>query len=216
MFVKIRPAELEKLGLSRKSERYRDTETGAIVSKRQVQKARAVGSYNKAEKNQIKQASALKGAEKKRSIAKTSREAYKAIVAKEQAAREKKRAKNVIVKHGVGVDHDLFSVTVKASSKTNAINKMKVIRAQYEKQGFECLKVQLAFEFDEDFANEARYKYDASQDKESHYKSLTGSPDIFENRRNVSRTFERGIKKGIRPKRRAKWMVRLHFLDDQA
>lgn len=44
-FQKLSPTQLETLGYSRTSERYL-TSAGAVISKRQYQKAREIGSYN--------------------------------------------------------------------------------------------------------------------------------------------------------------------------
>lgn len=44
-YQKLSPTQLREAGLSPKSERYVDTRTGELISKRQYQKARGIGQY---------------------------------------------------------------------------------------------------------------------------------------------------------------------------
>lgn len=53
-YRKLSPRELESRGLSRKSERWLNTNTGETISKRAYQKARAIGQYQKPELKNVK------------------------------------------------------------------------------------------------------------------------------------------------------------------
>lgn len=53
-YKKLSPKELVALGKSPKAEQFRNLETGALLSKRQYQKARAIGQYNAPEKKNPK------------------------------------------------------------------------------------------------------------------------------------------------------------------
>lgn len=48
-FRKLTPTELESRGLSRKAERFLNSDTGQLLSKRQYQKAKGIGQYAKSE-----------------------------------------------------------------------------------------------------------------------------------------------------------------------
>lgn len=53
-YRKLSPSELESRGLSRKAERWLNTNTGETISKRAYQKARAIGQYQKPELKNVK------------------------------------------------------------------------------------------------------------------------------------------------------------------
>jgi len=194
---------LEKLGsgwkYDSKTRGATNLETGEKISRRQLDKNYGLLSsqgFTSYEQKAKSRPAPVKGTPE-----------YTKKLAQEAKRREKKRLRDIPVEK-VNV-HGVKSITIEATSRRDALKKMKQM---VDKHGKNISHIQLAFQYDRQKANEAKYQSDKN-DEEGEWKSLSGHPSIYFKKGVLEKAEKSMNRKGIYPKKRAKYMVRV-FLEE--